>query len=125
MEWRSPEAGALRVARSSCRILAYTLGLRDDPAPIISDVRLRERLADTRHTGVQPPAAQGMPAAAPRRRGRAALVRRELPGRLYLLRLRALAAANLADLQSPGSQAQEACQGLCRRRGVGSRRTRT
>src|ERR1700722_1634090 len=96
------------------------LGLPNDDAQIISNTRVFERLAEARSEGVQPPASEGMPTASPRRCGRAAMVGRELPGRLHLVRIGALAAAYFAHLQGPGEQAGAACRRLRQGRRVGS-----
>src|ERR1700679_1918813 len=128
MEWRREEQSKWLVQRS-CKTLSQhcprvaagdPLGLPNDDAQIISNPRVFERLAEARSEGVQPPAPEGMPAASPRRCGRAAMVGRELPGRLHLVRIGALAAAYFAHLQGPGEQTCPACRRLRQGRRVGS-----
>src|SRR3979490_460757 len=93
------------IVRVFCHRAPCPLGWCDDHTQTISDFRVLRCPPDTWSNRFQPPAAEGMPAASPRRCGRSPVVRQELSGRLYLLRLGALAAAHFADLQGLAKQA--------------------
>src|SRR5580693_10787520 len=90
--------------RSSSLRTQGPLGLPNDHPRLVSDSRVYGSFAKKRRGRLQSAVAQGVPAVAPRRCRRAPLVRRELSGRLHLLRIRALAAAHFTDLQGLGEE---------------------
>src|SRR6185437_2223909 len=118
----STRPGAAPAVRRGSLTPRCPLGLRDDHSCAFPNLRLFRGPAKPGRGGLQPATAQGMPATASRRCGRAPLVRRELSGRLHVLWVGALAAAHIADVQGPAGQARAPRQGLRRRGGVGPRR---